>query len=87
MDNPYQSPEDGNRGARAVRILRVLLIAAGLLLVVLGAIIWQMIREGRARQRAAENLRQIGDALRQYQARERPQSAGPAEADRPTPAK
>lgn len=37
---------------------------------VVGPIVWQAVREARARQHAAENLRQIQGALEQYQARE-----------------
>lgn len=80
MDNPYQSPGGGDRGAARFRLGRVLLIAAGLLLLVLGPIVWEANRERRARQRAVENLRQFGEALRQYQAREQAEHAAPAEA-------
>lgn len=80
MDNPYQSPADGSRGATSFRFGRMLLIAIGLLLLVVAPIVWQANREGRARQQAAENLRQIGDALRQYQAREETENGKRAEA-------
>ncbi|HJT35554.1 MAG TPA: hypothetical protein VJ783_26235 [Pirellulales bacterium] len=83
MDNPYQSPVGGDRGATRFRVGRVLLIAVGLLLLVLGPIVWQANRERRARRRAAENLRQFGEALRQYQAREQSRQATPSQPDRP----
>ncbi|HJT35558.1 MAG TPA: hypothetical protein VJ783_26255 [Pirellulales bacterium] len=80
IDNPYQSPAGDNRAARSAGFGRMMLIAAGLLLVVLGPIVWQANRERRARQRAVENLRQIGDVLRQYQAQGQAEHAAPVEA-------
>lgn len=80
LDNPYQSPAGGNRVARRFRLGRIVLIAVGLLFLLLGPIVWQATREWGARQRAAENMRQIGEALRQYQAREQTERVAPAEA-------
>ncbi|HEX7446964.1 MAG TPA: hypothetical protein VF306_05425 [Pirellulales bacterium] len=82
-DNPYKSPAGGNRGAMRFRLGRVLLAAVALLLLITGPLVWQAVRERRARQRAAQALQGLGQALDQYQAREAAHHAAPIEATEP----
>lgn len=72
-ENPHQSPHDG-AASRWFRPWRVLLLAAVSIVAVLGPIVWQAVREKIARDRARQNLEKLGQALEQYQARQRSQS-------------
>lgn len=69
-ENPYQSPDDAT-AARLFRPWRVLSVVAVFVALVAGLIGWQAMREKFARERARQNLQQLGQALEQYQARER----------------
>lgn len=82
-DNPYKAPIDGKRGAMQFRLGRVLLAAAAVLLLIVGPLVWQALRERRARERAAHALQGLGQALDQYQAREAAPHAAPIEASEP----
>lgn len=82
-DNPYKAPAGGKHGAMRFRLGRVLLAAVALLLLITGPLVWQAVRERRARERVVRNLQGLGQALEQYQAREAAQHAAPIEATEP----
>lgn len=68
-ENPYRSPTDRAR-ILWLRPWRVVIVVALFLIAVLGPITWQAMREKAVRDRAIQNLRQLGHALEQYQARQ-----------------